>query len=179
MVECTFSPNWFWITCRFWSTCIIYLSSNSPFNFFLEGLNNYWNLLFIRTMLVVIAVAVFVVIIVIAVLDDNFITSVSVSGEVNHDRHDFVLRIIIVRYNLYRGDLLDNLHLLNRCLDNLLHYVFLHIILVSKLFLEPFPSVAGLNIVLGEITASLQWNLYHNLVQLSVQFVNKFILYQV
>merc|ERR1719410_1971387 len=65
-------------------------------------------------MLVVIAVAVFVVIIVIAVLDDNFITSVRVSGEVDHDRHDFVLRIIIiVRYNLYRGDLLDNLHLLN------------------------------------------------------------------
>merc|ERR1719410_925893 len=72
-------------------------------------------------MLVVIAVAVFVVIIVIRVLDDNFITSVRVSGEVYHDRHDFVLGIIIVRYNLYRGHLLDNLHLLNWCLDNLLH----------------------------------------------------------
>ena len=172
MVECTFSPNWFWITCRFWSTCIIYLSSNSPFNFFFEGLHDCWNILIILAMLVVIAVAVFVVIIVIAVLDDNFITSVRVSGEVDHDRHDFVLRIIIVRYNLYWGDLLDNLHLLNRCLDNLLHYVFLHIILVSKLFLEPFPSMAGLNIVLGEITASLQWNLYHNLFVMSVHIVS-------
>ena len=172
MVECTFSPNWFWITSRFWSTCIFYLSSNSPFNFFFEGLHDCWNILIILAMLVVIAVAVFVVIIVIAVLDDNFITSVRVSGEVDHDRHDFVLRIIIVRYNLYRGDLLDNLHLLNRCLDNLLHYVFLHIILVSKLFLEPFPSMAGLNIVLGEITASLQWNLYHNLFVMSVHIVS-------
>ena len=172
MVECTFSPNWFWITCRFWNTCIIYLSSNSPFNFFFEGLHDCWDILIILAMLVVIAVAVFVVIIVIAVLDNNFITSVRVSGEVDHDRHDFVLRIIIVRYNLYWGDLLDNIHLLNRCLDNLLHYVFLHIILVSKLFLEPFPSMAGLNIVLGEITASLQWNLYHNLVNFSVLFVS-------